>query len=790
MIISGPRKAKMKVLANLVWRKRGHNDGDDTTMGTKTSDGMLDVKKSSTMKGKRSSETAGKHAGTAATSKKQTRTAKPVPRKLKREYAFIMDGPDDEPNEKPWELNKQSFQMKFMKYSCQEFDSGMEDDNELMEMANGNSKMLQQMYTTERPHWDNSDGAEEENNRGRRDIVNEDSDIEEEQDEGRDRKEDRDDGANGSANGGDGTNGDDANGDDGMGEDHNEEQHDDIDDGAGDGDRGDGDHGSDGGDYFERATHSDEDDGADHGNDESAGSEASIDDVVRNFHGSSKQAEINSMFSATKPVSGRDTYHMQSHTNGARYGAESDGSNNESQVPQPSRGKMRDGTLEKRGGMRGGKTTWQAAPESHRHGQLGNSDPAYTVRSSTTSMNGPRVISHSKGAYKENLQALSKLKLSTNGRGKSANKQQAEDYGQTHFKNEDSSDEGIVVLAPRKQPKAHHLEMKMHSEVENEDDDSDEERDSPFQFQGQCHENDKGWPRETWLAWPTASGRLSMKKQSPIIHKVLTEVVDKVLEYICFEDAFPEMAQCLQFKRTTIAGIAKSLGYNAPEGHICHLCGKVKDVVVNLLFAYYPQQAGKSKEVLALLHGYKYIFPVNENNSIIDDSPYMHPIIAAIIFCQFIKLKLFDITKYTSSIRERADEHEVLAAMVALAAMGVHGALSEWQTRRWQEIFFTKNSYTIDYHKHLASLKAIRKKNKVGYHNLVADIFDAASTCTRKQAINSASEENLILAACLICGILFWLLASDLLLFHLTLYFSSLVAFSFLTALAIPPPLI
>ncbi|THH07834.1 hypothetical protein EW146_g9193 [Bondarzewia mesenterica] len=601
--VEGPRKAKMKALANLVWRKRGRNDGDDTTMGTKTSDGMLDVKKSSTIKGKRSSETAGKHAGTAATSKKQTRTAKPVPCKLKCEYAFIMDGPSDELNETLWESKS---------------DGGMEDDNELMEMANGNSKMLQQMYTMERPHWDNSDGAEEENNRGRRDIMNEDSDIEEEQDEGRDHKEDRDDGANSSANSEDGTNGDGANGNDGMEEDHNEEQHDDMDNGAGDGDHRDGDHGSNGGDY-----------------------------------------------------------------------------------------------------LRGPPTVMKTTV------------PIVAMMSSTAIS---RKDARRKGAYKENLQALSKLKLSTNGHGKSANKQQAEDYGQTHFKNEDSSDEVIIALAPRKQPKAHHSEMKMHSvqsnrkhgaihEVENEDDDSDEEHDSPYQFQGQCHENDKGWPRETWLAWPTTSGKLSVKKQSPIIRRVLTEAVDKVLEYICFEDTFPEMAQRLQFEWTTIASIAKSLGYNVPEGHICRLHGKVKDVAVNLLSAYYPQQAGKSKEVLALLHGYKYIFLVNKNNSIIDDSPYMHPIIAAIIFCQFIKPKLFNITKYTSSIRECADEHEVLAAMV-------HGALSEWQTGRWQEIFFTENSYTIDYHKHLASLKAIRKKNKVGYHNLVADIFDATSVAS------------------------------------------------------------
>ncbi|THH06953.1 hypothetical protein EW146_g9462 [Bondarzewia mesenterica] len=118
--------------------------------------------------------------------------------------------------------------------------------------------------------------------------------------------------------------------------------------------------------------------------------------------------------------------------------------------------------------------------------------------------------------------------------------------------------------------------------------------------------------------------------------------------------------------------------------------------------------------------------------------PYLHPIVATIARNQFIKPKLFDPSFYSSSVKERASEHEIPAALIALIATGIHAALCEWQTGMQTEIFFTKNSYSNIYHKHLASLP------QRGF--VVSELYDTATGTSNVDVIDDEPVVGLALA--------------------------------------------
>ncbi|KAI0261476.1 hypothetical protein BC834DRAFT_845600 [Gloeopeniophorella convolvens] len=281
----------------------------------------------------------------------------------------------------------------------------------------------------------------------------------------------------------------------------------------------------------------------------------------------------------------------------------------------------------------------------------------------------------------------------------------------------------------------------------------------------------------TWLKYPKDGKRkLGKKAQDDPIDRMMTKMNDATATHILFGFAFPDFSEqtrneyeavCLDVAREYNAaiytrmrddGLYRKLILSVPMGRISIYRGPFKTAAEGVVRTHFAINPAEPVPVLAIqnaLTNHKYIYPLVDNSQrafsesakFDDAAEYLNPAISEVIHHElFSKRAYSDETQFVSGHEDFPDEKEVPAALVALAATAIHGAISDLCAPKVPKApkrpskeapkkarksrapgGYFDSGYAAVYNDHRDRLRRALNKDPLEYHHLLHAIYKASN---------------------------------------------------------------
>ncbi|RPD72983.1 hypothetical protein L226DRAFT_524415 [Lentinus tigrinus ALCF2SS1-7] len=244
-------------------------------------------------------------------------------------------------------------------------------------------------------------------------------------------------------------------------------------------------------------------------------------------------------------------------------------------------------------------------------------------------------------------------------------------------------------------------------------------------------------------------GRLRLKAQHPRVKLVAKEAIQETLTNICVINAYPEGPDKNDiFARDSLIRSAKALHDTEiaqrckhdelywrklgtiPLQRISNFRGSIKKATDALVRRTYNLKQGDAMKVLWLEEGLRYVYPHDyQKKTIVDTDAYStHIFVEALTDALFASPRSHGyriVSRFASSLADKADEKEIPAAMLALVATALYASIDDYRGFHREPCDFKSNIFLDIYRQNIMTLSQYKHDRPIKFHRLMHSLFRA-----------------------------------------------------------------